>query len=97
MCIRDRENIEAGCQQCHATEAVTEMAETLNQGREIFRLRGCMACHRYQGFDRESDEISSVSQQIRQLGRQDVYKRQDGGISGPAPMMLESEIAEPKV
>jgi hypothetical protein len=23
--------------------------------------------------------------------------RKDGGISGPAPMMLESEIAEPKV
>ena len=34
------------------------MADTLNQGREIFRLRGCMACHRYEGFDREADEIS---------------------------------------
>ena len=27
-------------------------------GREIFRLRGCMGCHRYEGFDREADEIS---------------------------------------
>ena len=79
--LHHQENIEAGCQQCHATEAVTEMAETLNQGREIFRLRGCMACHRYQGFDREADEISSVSQQIRQLGRQKAEWRREAGFS----------------
>jgi cytochrome c551/c552/uncharacterized coiled-coil DUF342 family protein len=60
-----RENFQAGCQQCHSTEIVTEMADTLNSGREIFRLRGCMACHRYQGFDRDADEIGSVNQQIR--------------------------------
>ena len=40
--LHHKENIEAGCQQCHAKEIVTEMADTLNQGREIFRLRGCM-------------------------------------------------------
>ena len=41
--LHHKENIEAGCQQCHAKEIVTEMSDTLNQGREIFRLRGCMA------------------------------------------------------
>src|ERR1035438_2647136 len=61
--LHHKENIDAGCQQCHVKEIVTEMADTLNQGREIFRLRGCMACHRYEGFDREADEISSVNQQ----------------------------------
>ncbi len=65
-----KENIEAGCQQCHVKEIVTEMAPTLNAGREIFRLRGCMACHRYDGFDREADEMSSVNQQIHQLDQQ---------------------------
>jgi cytochrome c1 len=68
--LHHKENIEAGCQQCHVKEIVTEMAPTLNAGREIFRLRGCMGCHRYDGFDREADEISSVNQQIHQLDQQ---------------------------
>src|SRR5215471_9170503 len=68
--LHHKENIQAGCQQCHAREAVTEMADTLNQGREIFRLRGCMGCHRYDGFDREADEITGVNQKIRQLEQQ---------------------------
>ncbi|HUB80897.1 MAG TPA: c-type cytochrome [Bryobacteraceae bacterium] len=68
--LHHKENIEAGCQQCHVKEIVTEMAPTLNAGREIFRLRGCMGCHRYEGFDREADEISSVNQQIHQDDQQ---------------------------
>jgi cytochrome c551/c552 len=77
--LHHKENIEAGCQQCHAREVVTEMADTLNQGREIFRLRGCMGCHRYEGFDRESDEITSVNQKIRQLEQQKAeWKREVG-------------------
>ena len=65
-----RENFEAGCQQCHVKEIVTEMADTLNAGRETFRLRGCMGCHRYEGFDHEPEEMTSVNQQIRQLEQQ---------------------------
>ena len=44
--LHAKENLEAGCQQCHSQEIVTEMAPTLDAGREVFRLRGCMACHR---------------------------------------------------
>ena len=65
-----RENFEAGCQQCHSQEIVTEMADTLNSGREIFRLRGCMACHRYEGFDRDPDDLTATNQEIRQLTQQ---------------------------
>jgi cytochrome c551/c552 len=65
-----RENFEAGCQQCHSQEIVTEMADTLNAGREIFRLRGCMACHRYEGFDRDTDDLAATNQEIRQLIQQ---------------------------
>src|SRR5580692_3682506 len=36
--LHAKENLEAGCQQCHTQEIVTEMADTLNTGREIFRL-----------------------------------------------------------
>ena len=79
--LHHKENIEAGCQQCHAREVVTEMADTLNQGREIFRLRGCMACHRYEGFDREADEISSVNQKIRQNEQQKAEWKREVGFS----------------
>jgi cytochrome c551/c552 len=76
-----KENIEAGCQQCHVKEIVTEMADTLNAGREIFRLRGCTGCHRYEGFDRETDEISSVNQQIHQDDQQKAEWAREIGFS----------------
>ena len=79
--LHHQENIDAGCQQCHVREVVTEMADTLNQGREIFRLRGCMGCHRYEGFDREGDEITSVNQQIRQLEQQKAEWGREIGFS----------------
>ncbi len=60
-------NIQAGCQQCHSNEIVTDYAETLNQGREIFRGRGCMGCHRFEGFDREPEVLQAARQQIRQI------------------------------
>jgi hypothetical protein len=65
-----RENFEAGCQQCHVREIVTEMAGNLNDGRELFRLRGCIGCHRYEGFDRDGDEMTAVNQEIRRLEQQ---------------------------
>src|SRR5579864_5645984 len=76
-----RENFEAGCQQCHVKEIVTEMADTLNAGREVFRLRGCMGCHRYEGFDREPDEMTAVTQQIRQLEQQKAEWTREIGFS----------------
>jgi len=62
-----KENIESGCQQCHANEAVTDYAETLNAGRELFRGRGCNGCHRFEGFDREPENLQGARQQIRQF------------------------------
>jgi cytochrome c1 len=79
--LHHKENIQAGCQQCHGREIVTEMADTLNAGRETFRLRGCMGCHRYEGFDREADEITSVNQQIRQIEQQKAEWIREAGFS----------------
>jgi cytochrome c551/c552 len=62
-----KENIEAGCQQCHVNEIVTDYAESLNAGRELFRGRGCNGCHRYEGFDRESENLQTARQQTRQI------------------------------
>ena len=75
------DNVQAGCQQCHAREIVTEMADTLNQGREIFRLRGCVGCHRYDAFDRDADEMTSVNQEIRTLVQQKAEWKRDAGFS----------------
>ncbi|MGI8897499.1 MAG: c-type cytochrome [Pyrinomonadaceae bacterium] len=63
----ERENIEAGCQQCHAKDRVTQGAETLNLGRDLFYERGCVGCHRYEGFDRETDTLSGTRQNTTQL------------------------------
>ena len=79
--LHAKENLEAGCQQCHSQEIVTEMAPTLDAGREIFRLRGCMACHRYDGFDRDPDELSTVSQEIRQDTQQKAELMREAGFS----------------
>jgi cytochrome c551/c552 len=79
--LHHEENMEAGCQQCHSREIVTEMADTLNAGREIVRLRGCVGCHRYDGFDREGDEIASVNQQIRQDEQQKAEWLREAGFS----------------
>ncbi|MGA2577355.1 MAG: c-type cytochrome [Bryobacteraceae bacterium] len=79
--LHAKENLEAGCQQCHSQEIVTEMANTLDAGREVFRLRGCMACHRYEGFDRDPDELSTVNQDIRQLTQQKAEFMREAGFS----------------
>jgi cytochrome c1 len=79
-----KENIEAGCQQCHVKEIVTEQADTLNAGREIFRLRGCMGCHRYEGFDREGDEIATVNQQIHTDEQQKAEWQREAGFAEQA-------------
>jgi cytochrome c2 len=79
--LHHKENIEAGCQQCHGREIVTEMADTLNAGREVFRLRGCTGCHKYEGFDREADEISSVNQQIHDDDQQKAEWQREIGFS----------------
>lgn len=62
-----RENIEAGCQQCHAGDRVTQGADTLNLGRDLFYERGCVGCHRYEGFDRETDALTASRQSTTQL------------------------------
>jgi cytochrome c551/c552 len=63
----EKENTEAGCQQCHAKDRVTQGADTLNLGRDMFSQRGCMGCHRYEGFDHETDALSGTRQSISQL------------------------------
>ncbi len=62
-----RENMEAGCNQCHSNDRVLQGAPTLTKGKDLFYERGCVGCHRYEGFDRESDALSATRQLLKQL------------------------------
>ena len=61
------ENYTAGCQQCHAADMVTEHAGGLNRGKELYREKGCIGCHKFQGFDNQDDMLVAARQQILQL------------------------------
>lgn len=62
-----KENVQAGCNQCHNADRVTPMATVLNHGKDLFQNRGCVGCHRYEGFDRDADALSTARQSIKQL------------------------------
>ncbi len=69
-----KENTQAGCQNCHAADMVLVSGDvqfqTINTGKDLFRQRGCNGCHRYEGYDRESEEITSIMQQIKQMDQE---------------------------
>ena len=61
-----RENMEAGCQQCHAGDRYLPQGETISQGKYLFDHRGCVGCHRYEGYDTEPEEYLAVVRTIEQ-------------------------------
>ncbi len=69
-----KENAQAGCQNCHAADTVLAsndvQFQTLNDGKDLFRQKGCMGCHRYEGYDKEPEDVNSVGQQIKQIETQ---------------------------
>jgi cytochrome c551/c552 len=63
-----RGNLEAGCQTCHAADMVlvtNDVGWTLSDGKDLFRQRGCVGCHRYEGYDKEPEDLLSIAQQIK--------------------------------
>jgi cytochrome c2 len=69
-----KENSQAGCQTCHAADMVLASGDvqwhTINDGKDLFRQRGCMGCHRYEGYDKEPEDLNSIGQQIKQIETQ---------------------------
>ena len=68
-----KQNVEAGCQTCHAADMVLvsgDVGWTITEGKDLFRQRGCNGCHRYEGYDREPEELQSISQQLKQFETQ---------------------------
>jgi hypothetical protein len=65
-----KQNAEAGCQTCHMADMVLasgQVGAVISEGKDLFRQRGCMGCHRYEGYDREPEELASIQQQMKQL------------------------------
>ncbi|MHC4443287.1 MAG: c-type cytochrome [Planctomycetota bacterium] len=67
--LYDRENVEAGCLQCHESALQLEHADTLNTGKELFRHYGCWACHPRDGFDTERSRLQDVTQSFRAIDK----------------------------
>jgi cytochrome c551/c552 len=64
------ENYEAGCQQCHSADMRTEHAPVLSRAKQLYRTKGCIGCHRFQGFDNQDEQLVSAQQAIAQLESQ---------------------------
>lgn len=64
------ENYEAGCQTCHSADMITERATVLNRGKDLYRSRGCIGCHKFEGFDDQTEQLQSARQLIKQLAQQ---------------------------
>jgi cytochrome c551/c552 len=71
-----RENAQAGCQNCHAADMVLASGGTewkvIDEGKDLFRQKGCMGCHRYQGYDKEPEDLNNVTQQIKLFDQQKI-------------------------
>jgi cytochrome c2 len=64
-----KQNVEAGCQTCHSADmlvVVNEVGWTVSDGKDLFRQRGCVGCHRFEGYDKEPEDLLSIGQQIKQ-------------------------------
>lgn len=71
------ENVQAGCNQCHSRDRVLQGADVLNRGKNLFQVRGCAGCHRYEAFDREADALSNARQSIKTLELQRDDRRRE--------------------
>jgi cytochrome c2 len=89
-----KENTEAGCQMCHANDRVTQGADTLNLGKDLFYQRGCVGCHRMEAFDRESDALTNARQQISQLQDQIVANDRQARLDTDASANAGDDTAE---
>lgn len=87
-----KENVEAGCQTCHGADMVLvtgDVGWTLSEGKDLFRQKGCMGCHRYEGYDREPEELNSLSQQMKQFEQE-----KNENLKQASYLMKQADAAE---
>ena len=63
-------------------------AETINEGKDLFRQRGCMGCHRYEGYDKEPEELNSSASRSSNSKR-----RRKDNVKQSAYLMKQADAA----
>src|SRR5579871_2564151 len=88
-----KENSQAGCQTCHSADMVLASGDvqwqTINDGKDLYRQRGCMGCHRYEGYDKEPEDLNNIGQQIKQIETQ-----KKDNLKQSAYLMKQADSAE---
>ncbi len=87
-----KQNVEAGCQTCHSADMVLVSGDTgwtISEGKDLFRQRGCVGCHRYEGYDKEPEQLTSIAQQIKQFEQDE-----KANLKQAASFMKEADAAQ---
>ncbi|HZC24755.1 MAG TPA: c-type cytochrome, partial [Candidatus Binatia bacterium] len=88
-----KENAQAGCQTCHSADMVLVSGDvqfqTINNGKDLFRQKGCNGCHRYEGYDKEPEDLNSITQQIKQIENE-----RKTNLKQAAYLMKQADAAE---
>jgi len=104
-----KQNAEAGCQTCHAADmhlAVGDVGSHISNGKFLFRQRGCMGCHRYEGYDKEPEDLTSIAQQLKLFEQQktdnaktsaDLMKQADAATSNEEANQLNQKAVALRV
>ena len=104
-----RGNVEAGCQTCHAADMVTvvnDVGWTVSEGKDLYRQRGCVGCHRYEGYDKEPEDLLSIAQQVKQMEQEkkenlkqslDLMKQADTAASNAEANQLNDQAVALRV
>ncbi len=85
-------NVEAGCQICHAADMVLvsgDVGSVLSEGKDLYRQRGCIGCHRYEGYDKEPEDLLSIAQQIKLIEQE-----KKDNLKQAANLMKDADAAE---
>ncbi len=73
--IFPKENAEAGCQNCHSRDMLLvsgNAGQIISEGKFLFEQRGCMGCHKYQGYNTEPEDLRAADTEIKQLEQKKV-------------------------
>ncbi len=88
-----KQNVQAGCQTCHAADMVLVSGDTewkvIDEGKDLFRQKGCMGCHRHEGYDQEPEELNTIVQQTKLFEQQKI-----DNLKQAAYMMKQADAAE---
>jgi cytochrome c551/c552 len=87
-----KQNVEAGCQTCHAADMVLvsgDVGWNISEGKDLFRQKGCNGCHRYEGYDKEPEDLTSINQQLKLFEQQKIDNSKDA-----ADLMKQADAAQ---